>query len=130
MADNGEQWRTMALSAKQRLTAITLSQGKTQAQAAAAVGAGLRTVQRWVTQPEFQEAVRQAQRESYDQAIAKLVACSAGAVAVLAAVAGDSKVSASARVAASRAILDAAYRGYAQEELARRVEELEQRLQS
>ena len=120
----------MALSAKQQIAAIALSQGKTQAQAAAGAAVGLRSVQRWVTQPEFQEAVHQAQRESYDQAIAKLVACSAGAVAVLAAVAGDGKVSASARVAASKAILDAAYRGYAQQELERRVKELEEKLQS
>lgn len=118
----------MALSAKQQLVAIALSQGKTQAQAAISVGAGLRTVQRWATQPEFQEAVRQAQRESYDQAISKLVACSAGAVAVLAAVAADSKVSAAARVAACRGILDAAHRGYAQAELERRVAELEEKL--
>lgn len=71
---------------------IVLSQGKTQAQAAASVEAGLRTVQRWCGQPEFQEAIRQAQRESYDQAIAKLVACSAEAVAVLATIAADAKV--------------------------------------
>lgn len=119
----------MALSAKQQLVAVALSQGKTQAQAAAAVNIGLRTVQRWVTQPEFQEAVRQAQRESYEQAIAKLVACSAGAVVVLTSIAADSKVSPSARVAASKAILDAAHRGYAQEELERRLRELERRLQ-
>jgi N-acyl-D-aspartate/D-glutamate deacylase len=118
----------MALSPKQQVVAITLSQGKTQAQAAAEAGCGLRTVQRWVTQPEFQEYICQSKRESYQQAISKLVSYTTNAVAVLDSVAADVRVPASTRVAAAKVILDSAIKAYGQEELERRVSELEEKL--
>lgn len=117
-----------ALTAKQELAVVSLSQGRSQTQTATSTGIGLRTIQRWCQQPEFQAAIRTAQKEAYDQAIAKLVVCSSGAVAVLGSIASDAANPASARVAACRAILDAAYRGYAQAELERRVAELEEQL--
>lgn len=118
----------MALSAKQELVAAALAQGKSQIQAAAVVGAGVRTVRRWCTEPEFKEAIRTAQRESYDTAIARLVTCSSSAVVVLANIAADTEVSPSARVAACRVILDSSFRGYAQQDLERRIIELEDKL--
>ncbi len=92
----------MAVSAQQQLAAIALSQGRTQAQAASSAGCGLLTLERWLTLPEFQQAVRQAQKEAYDQSISKLVAITGGAVAVLGSIAADTKISSSARVAACK----------------------------
>lgn len=118
----------MALSTKQLLAIAALNQGRTQAQAAAAASAGLRTVERWMTQQEFREAIRQAKRETYDQAITRTVACSSLAVTVLGNIAADNKVGASARVAACKTILDVAFKAHAQEELEQRVVELEEKL--
>lgn len=118
----------MALSAKQELAALALAQGKTQVQAAASISAGVRTVRRWCQEAEFKEAIRTAQRESYDTAIARLVAVSASAAAILASIAADTEASAAARIAACKVILDGAYRGYAQQDLERRIEQLEQGL--
>lgn len=88
----------------------------------------MRTVQRWCTLPEFQAAIRQAQKQVYDTVIAKLVTCSSGAVVVLASIVSDSAVPASARVSAAKAILDSAHRCYFQQELERRLAELEEKL--
>ncbi len=115
-------------TSKQELAIVALSQGKSQTQTAASTGIGLRTIQRWCQQPEFQAAIRTAQRESYDTAIARLVAVSASAAAILASIAADTEASAPARIAACRVILDGAYRGFAQAELERRVAELEEKL--
>ena len=118
----------MALSVKQELVAAALAQGKSQIQAAAVVGAGVRTVRRWCTEPEFKEAVRTAQRESYDTAIAKLVTCSSAAVVVLATIASNPGIAASARVSAAKAILELAHRAYSQAQLEKRLTTLEKQL--
>ena len=79
----------MSVTAKQRVAAIALAQGRTQLQASVSAGVNIRSVERWCLQPEFKAVVAALQKESYDGAVAKLVTCSSGAVVVLATIAAD-----------------------------------------
>lgn len=118
----------MTLTVKQSLAVVALAQGQTQDLAAKVAKCSKRTLQRWLLQEEFKSAIAQAKRDSYQQAVSRLVTLSSGAVTTLAAIAVDCKAPTAARVSACRTILDAAYRGYAQEELERRVAQLEEKL--
>lgn len=80
----------------------------THALAAKSCGIAARTLQRWLLVPDFRAAYREAQREAFDTAIAKLEAASSRAVDRLT---GDlDTLKASDRIAAARAILDNAFR--------------------
>jgi hypothetical protein len=118
----------MALTVKQSLAVVALTQGQTQDQAATAAKCSKRTLQRWLFQKEFKSAIAQAKKDSYEQSISRLVALSSGAVVTLATLASDPKVPPAARVAACRTILDAAHRGYAIEQLESRLSQLEEKL--
>lgn len=118
----------MTLTLKQSLAVVAKPQGQTQDQAAKVAKCSKRTLQRWLLQEEFKSAIAQAKRDSYQQAVSRLVALSSGVVATLAAIAADHKAPTAARVSACRTILDAAYRGYAQEHLEHRVAQLEEKL--
>jgi len=60
------------LSPKDELLALALAQGKTRAQAAAAVGLGERTVYTKLARPEFAQRVRDLRAELLDRAVGHL----------------------------------------------------------
>lgn len=98
--------------------------------AAKHAGLGLTTAYRYLREPDFQEAFRQAKRSALDQAIAHLQVIATEAVAVLRAVMNDPETPASARVTAARAVLDTAVKAHEVEDLAQRVSELEQLIEN
>ena len=94
-------------------------------QAADAAGIGEVTLWRWLRIPTFKEQYRLARREAVSQAVGQLQAACSVAVVALTDVFRDVNCPASARSAA-RTVLEMALKGVELEDLAVRVEELEQ----
>jgi hypothetical protein len=99
-------------------------------EAAHAAGMGFRTLCRWLTEPEFQTAYRQARREAFSQSIARLQQASSAAVSTLLKVIVDANSPASSKVRAADCILNHATRGIELEDLEARVNQLERSLQA
>jgi hypothetical protein len=88
-----------------RPAAITaLAQGQTTAQAAEAAGVHIRTVQRWVNDPDFAIEVRDARKDLLQHAVGRLAAGAAQAVDTLLAALTDKDTR--NRVQAARVLLD------------------------
>ncbi|MBI3909993.1 MAG: hypothetical protein HY320_03560 [Armatimonadetes bacterium] len=94
----------------------------TIAEAAVKAGCGERTAHRWLRQPAFQEAFREARREVVIRATARLQQATHAAVDTLHAIASDPVAPASARVSAAKAILEVAFNATELEDLAALVE--------
>ena len=116
MADNGRYARAIA--------ALIVSPSVSEA--AESAGIAERTLWRWMSDPEFEIAYREARQASVTAAIAKLQRTCGAAVDTLAAVMDDPAASASARVAAARCVLDTALRAIEYENLEVRIAALEQ----
>lgn len=99
------------------------------AKAAESAGVGERTLHRWMREPEFAKAYREARRNAFEQAVAMTQRYATLAVQALARIVADSKTSASARVAAASAILRFGREGIEIDDLAARVDELEASMQ-
>jgi hypothetical protein len=95
---------------------------------AAAAKAGLpeRSAFRLFQDPDFATAYRLARREAVSHAVARLQQVSGTAVDTLAAVMDDSEAPPSARVTAATKVLEMALKAVELEDLAERVEQLEQ----
>jgi hypothetical protein len=120
MASNG------TLSPKQEKALAFLMASPTIAEAASKAGVGERTVVRWLNEDEaFKAAYLAARRQAMSQTIAMLQQSTKYAVSALRQVMADSKLPASARVSASKAILELAMRGLEEEDLERRIAALE-----
>jgi hypothetical protein len=65
------------------LAALHLAQGGTQEGAAAACGASVRTVQQWLTEPEFVQLVRKLRGRMFNRSLSILAAGNAAAAAEL-----------------------------------------------
>src|SRR6266487_1646297 len=91
---------------------------------AAAKQAGINpvTAWRWMKQPAFQAAYREARRAVVQHAVVLLQRFSANAVGTLAQVMTDATAPASSRVAAARTVLEMALRGAEIEDLTARIE--------
>ncbi len=100
----------------------------TMAKAAGAAGIGEVTLWRWMQIPEFKEQYRLARREAVSQAVGHLQGACSVAVVALTDISQDVNSPASARVSAAKSILELALKGVELEDLAVRVEELEQRV--
>ena len=96
--------------------------------AAKASGVGATTIYRWLQDAEFLILFRAARRRALDRATARLAAVSVEAVEVLREVMQDNDAPPNARVSAAKAVLDAATKTAETEDLAARVEALEQML--
>jgi hypothetical protein len=96
--------------------------------AAAAKGAGISepTLRRWLLKPDFQDAYRQAKRQVVEQAVTVLQQATGDAVSTLRCVMLDKEAPASSRVAAAKTVLETAIKAVELEDLAGRIEELEQ----
>jgi hypothetical protein len=80
---------------------------------------------RWLTMPDFQAAYRQARREAYGQAIARLQQVSSAAATTLMKVMVDPSSPASTRVRAADSILDHAAKAIEIDDLETRIAALE-----
>lgn len=92
------------------------------------IGINSRTLLRWMQEPEFKAAYRQARRDAFSQAIARLQQASSAAVSTLLKVMLDVATPASSKVRAADCILDHAAKGIELEDIEARVTELERRV--
>ena len=115
------------LSRNQEKAIAALLAHPTMAKAAAA-GVGEVTLWRWMQIPEFREQYRLARREAVSQAVGHLQGACSVAVMALTDISKDVNCPAGARVSAARTVLEMAFKGVELEDLAVRVEELEQRV--
>ena len=94
-------------------------------EAARAVGVAPNTLLRWMKQPEFKKAYREARREAYGQAIARLQQASGAAVTTLVKVMVDPATPPSTRVRAADSVLDHSAEGIQLEDIEERLAAVE-----
>ena len=116
------------LTAKQEKAITALLAQPTIAAAATAVGVNPATIYRWLAEPAFEAAYRAARREAVGQAIASLQQVSTHAVTVLVIVMANTSTPPATRVVAARTVLEAAIKAVELEDLAARLNALEQRM--
>ena len=109
---------------KEEAIAALLSQPSIE-QAGRVAGIGPKTLLRWLKLPEFQAAYREARRDGFGQATARLQQASGAAASVLLKMMVDQNSPASTRVRAAQAVLDRAAKAIELEDLEVRVAELE-----
>ena len=95
-------------------------------EAARTAGISTRTLLRWLQLPEFQKAYRQARRDAYSQAVARLQQGTSAAATILLKTMVDPGTPASVRVRAAEAIFSHAFKAIEIEDIEARVSELEQ----
>jgi len=104
---------------------VALLQEPTIEKAAQVTGVGLRTLQRWLTDATFQEALRKAKCDALADATAKLRMAASRAVHVLDFIANNRLVSSAARVSAARCILEMGLEAHVVEDVEERLLVLE-----
>ena len=95
-------------------------------EAAGAAGIGARTLLRWLKIPEFQTAYRQARRDAFGQAVARLQQATSAAATTLLKTMIEPATPASVRVRAAEAIFNHAAKAIEIEDIESRVAALEQ----
>ena len=95
-------------------------------EAAGAAGIGARTLLRWLKIPEFQTAYRQARRDAFGQAVARLQQATSAAATTLLKTMIEPATPASVRVRAAEAIFNHAAKAIEIEDIEARVATLEQ----
>ncbi len=93
--------------------------------AARAVGISAKTLLRWMKEPEFDAAYREARRAAFGQSVARLQQASGAAVSTLLKIMVDSTAPASTRVRAADSVLDHSAKSIEIEDIEARVSELE-----
>lgn len=116
-------------SRKKELLICALLVEPTIEKAAVKVGIGTTTAFRWLQDPEFQAEYQQARKQAVSQAIAQLQQATTQAVATLQAIMQDETAPAASRVTAARTVLDTSLKAIELEDLAQRIEKLEQAVQ-
>lgn len=116
------------LTGKQVQFIAALMAEPSTAAAARRAGCGERTAYRWLSQATFKKAYQQARHDAVTQATSLLQQRAARAVLVLDAIANDAAAPAASRVAASRAIIEAALRSTELEDQALRITALEEEI--
>ena len=114
------------LTAPQERAIIALLNEQTVGRAAAAAEVGQRTLHRWLKEPTFARAYREARREAFGQAIALTQRYAPLAVNTLAQVMMNDSAPSSSKVAAATTILRFGREGIELDDLAARVEALEE----
>lgn len=110
---------------KRELAIAALLTSRTHADAAQVAGIGLRTLQKWLTEPAFSEAYRQAKSELVTGTTAELRMNGTKAVATLSRIASDVEAPPAAQVSAARSILEYLFRGHEDENIIERLDRLE-----
>jgi transposase-like protein len=116
------------LTAKQQAAIVALLGQPTLKEAAQAAGINETTLWRWLQQPEFQTAYREARREAVRHAIVRLQQHASKAVDTLHDVMVDGGAAPQVRVSAARSILEYSMKAVEIEDLAARLEALEAKL--
>ena len=114
------------LSRKQEAAVAALISESTMGIAAHKAGIGEATLFRWMKEPRFRTAYREARRQVVDGAIGHLQTACSEAVETLREVAKDAEASAASRVSAARAILEIALKAVELQDIEERIEELEE----
>jgi len=104
--------------------AALLSQRNVE-EAAHAVGVAPRTLLRWMKEPEFQAAYREARRTAYSQAVARLQQGATAAATTLLKVMLDQGTPASVRIRAAECIMNHSSKAIEIEDVEARVSALE-----
>src|SRR5215472_4930350 len=94
-------------------------------EAAKAAGISTRTLLRWMKEPEFQKAYREARRSAFSQAVAKLQQGATAASTTLLKIMLDPNTPASVRVRAAEAVMSYSSKAIEIEDVEARVTELE-----
>jgi type II secretory pathway component GspD/PulD (secretin) len=94
--------------------------------AAAAIGIAPRTLLRWMEEPEFDAAYREARRTAFRQSIGRLQLAASAAVSTLLKIMIDPNAPASTRVRAADSVLDHAGKAIELDDIESRVAALEQ----
>jgi hypothetical protein len=127
----GSIWHLMAargsiLGRKQEDAIAALLTQRNVEEAARAAGIRVRTLLRWLKLPEFQNAYRQARREAFGQAVARLQQGTSAAATTLLKVMIDPSAPASVCVRAADSVLNHAAKAIELEDIEARVAALEQ----
>ncbi len=113
------------LGKKKSEAIVALLTQRTTEEAARMIGISCSTMFRWMVEPEFKTALREARRAAYGQATARLQQASSTAAAVLIKVMLDPETPASSRVRAAVSVLDHSAKAFELEDIEVRVSELE-----
>jgi hypothetical protein len=127
--ESGPERLYAGLSPRQGVAVDALLQGNPMAKAAAVAGVHERTVRKWLHRPRFRNTLLDARREAFGHAIGLTQRYAPVAVATLVKVMNDAGASANAKVAAAAVLLKFGREGIELDDLAVRVEVLEQALQ-
>ena len=114
------------LPPKRMKAIVALLNHDTVRDASQAVGIGETTLYRWLQDPTFQEAYREAKFEVVQQTLSQLQKASGEAARVLQEIMNDNKVSAYTRVAAARIILETSIKAVEIDTLEARISKLEE----
>lgn len=118
--------RGSMLGRKQEEAIAALLSQRNVEEAARTAGIGARTLLRWLKLPEFQNAYREARREAFGQAVARLQQGTSAAATTLLKVMIDPSAPPSVRVRAAEAVFNHAFRAIEIEEIEARLAALEQ----
>lgn len=116
------------LKPKQAQFLMALLQEPTTEQAIDSMKITRNTAYKYLNDPVFKEALRQARRDSVMVVSQKLSQAGERAVSTLLEVLEDEEAPPSSRVSASRAVLEYLFRSYENDELLERIETLEEHL--
>ena len=114
-----------ALGRKKSNAIVALLSQRNVEEAARAAGVPPRTLYRWLKEPEFRAAYREARRDALAQAGARLQQMSTAAVSTLGKIMVDPKAPAASRVRAAHSVLEQAARAIEIEDLEARLAALE-----
>ena len=109
---------------ERRAIAALLTQRNIE-EAAKSIGVGANTSLRWMKEPEFTRAYREARRQAVGQSIARLQQATSAAAATLMKIMVDQNAPASTRVRAADSIFNHAAKAIEVEDIEARVTELE-----
>ena len=109
---------------KEEAIAALLTQRNIE-EAAKAIGIAANTLLRWMKEPEFNRAYREARRQAFGQSIARLQQATSAAAATLMKIMVDQNAPASTRVRAADSIFNHAAKAIEIEDIEARVTELE-----
>ncbi|MFO0836109.1 MAG: hypothetical protein U0638_14145 [Phycisphaerales bacterium] len=120
--------RAAGLTSGQERAIIALMAEPSIAKAARTANVGERTLHTWLDEPEFARAYRDARRKAFAQAISLTHKMAAAAVQTLAKVMIDTTAPHAARVSAASSLLRFSREAIELDDLAARLEDIEQRL--
>ena len=113
------------LGRKQELAIVALLSQRNVEEAARVSSVGVRTLYRWLKEPEFDAAYRKAKRTSFSQSVGRLHQMASAAVTTLGKIMVDPNASGSCRLRAAESILTHAAKAIEIEDIEARVAQLE-----